>query len=250
MGTHPIFESDFDCLTDIEMVSDDEIVTINVGGHTFTTFRSSLLRFSNSILARMIKGQIPLRKDKDGNLFLDRDPNIFKYILEFLRSSKLVLNDETMGTILPQLMMEAEYFMIDPLIDQLRFRQERMNKRDVLLVWNEGGVIKFNCTDEDVLAQLDYLKPPIVGLKKTRSIATIQYDCDFLVAINHFINNGFTRPDIMSSKINYFWSGTYIPDRPPFTFLREGAPEEPSQYVTSTCPELELTSHELCKHES
>ena len=48
-----------------------------------------------------------------------------------------------MGTILPQLMMEAEYFMIDPLIDQLRFRQERMNKRDVLLVWNEGGVIKY-----------------------------------------------------------------------------------------------------------
>ena len=37
--------------------------------------------------------------------------------------------------------------------------------------------------------------------KKTRSIATIQYDCDFLVAINHFINNGFTRPDIMSSKV-------------------------------------------------
>ena len=61
---------------------------------------------------------------------------------------------------------------------------------------------RFNCTDEDVLAHLDYLKPPIVGLKKTRSIATIQYDCDFLVAINHFINNGFTRPDIMSSKVN------------------------------------------------
>ena len=60
---------------------------------------------------------------------------------------------------------------------------------------------RFNCTDEDVLAHLDYLKPPIVGLKKTRSIATIQYDCDFLVAINHFINNGFTRPDIMSSKV-------------------------------------------------
>ena len=39
----------------------------------------------------MIKGQIPLRKDKDGNLFLDRDPNIFKYILEFLRSSKVIL---------------------------------------------------------------------------------------------------------------------------------------------------------------
>lgn len=225
----------------IKLKNDDEIVKINVGGKCSTTFRSTLLRFSHSILARMITGQIPLRRDQDGNFFLDRDPNIFKYILDFLRSSKVVLSDEQMSGILPQLMQEAEYFMIDPLIDELRHRQARMNKRDVLLVWNEGGVIKFNCTDEDVLAQLDYLKPPIVGLKKTRSIATIQYDCDFLVAINHFINNGFTRPDIMSSKINYFWSGTYIPDRPPFTFLREGAPEEPSQYITSSFPEMDPT---------
>ena len=53
-----------------------------------------------------------------------------------------MLSDEQMSGILPQLMQEAEYFMIDPLIDELRYRQARMNKRDVLLVWNEGGVIK------------------------------------------------------------------------------------------------------------
>ena len=69
--------------------------------------------------------------------------NFIIYHLNKTLLLQLVLNDETMGTILPQLMMEAEYFMIDPLIDQLRFRQERMNKRDVLLVWNEGGVIKY-----------------------------------------------------------------------------------------------------------
>merc|ERR1711934_378546 len=237
MGTHPIFESDFDCLTVKIMktlLEDDEIVRINVGGVKFTTLRSTLLRHGHSILARMINGKIPPRRDSEGNAFLDRDPQIFKFILEFLRSSKVVISDDLIQGILPQLLHEAEYFMIDPLVEELRHRQARLNKRDVLLVWNEGGVIKFNCTDEDVLAQLDYLKPPIVGLKKTRSIATIQYDCDFLVAINHFINNGFTRPDIMSSKINYFWSGTYIPDRPPFTFLREGAPEEPSQYITTS----------------
>jgi len=176
-----------------------------------------------------------MRRDRDSKIFLDRDPNLFDFILQYLRSSKVDLTDDQVSQYLAQLIQEAEYFMIDPLLDQLRAIKNNLNKKDVLLVWNEGGVIKFNCTDEDVLAHLDYLKPPIVGLKKTRSIATIQYDCDFLVAINHFINNGFTRPDIMSSKINYFWSGTYIPDRPPFTFVREGAPDEPSQYITSSC---------------
>ena len=87
------------------IVEDDEIVRINVGGVKFTTlrvrskarsvcdayFQSTLLRYSHSILARMINGKIPPRRDSEGNAFLDRDPQIFKYILEFLRSSKVSL---------------------------------------------------------------------------------------------------------------------------------------------------------------
>ena len=88
---------------------DDEIITINVGGRHFTTFKvlkffiqkfllqssqifffqSTLLRFSHSILARMISGSIPMRKDREGRIFLDRDPNIFSFVLEYLRSSKV-----------------------------------------------------------------------------------------------------------------------------------------------------------------
>ena len=105
----------------------------------------------------MINGKIPPRRDSEGNAFLDRDPQIFKYILEFLRSSKVslrrfsdrlivcvqvVISDDLIQGILPQLLHEAEYFMIDPLVEELRHRQARLNKRDVLLVWNEGGVIK------------------------------------------------------------------------------------------------------------
>ena len=86
------------------LLEDDEIVRINVGGVKFTTlrvsgsllhvchayFQSTLLRYSHSILARMINGKIPPRRDSEGNAFLDRDPQIFKFILEFLRSSKVL----------------------------------------------------------------------------------------------------------------------------------------------------------------
>merc|ERR1711934_107468 len=135
MGTHPIFESDFDCLTVKIMktlLEDDEIVRINVGGVKFTTLRSTLLRYSHSILARMINGKIPPRRDSEGNAFLDRDPQIFKFILEFLRSSKVVISDDLIQGILPQLLHEAEYFMIDPLVEELRHRQARLNKKDAL----------------------------------------------------------------------------------------------------------------------
>jgi len=47
-----------------------------------------------------------------------------------------------MNQYLVQLIQEAEYLMIDPLLDELRSIKARLNKRDVLLVWNEGGVIK------------------------------------------------------------------------------------------------------------
>ncbi|CBY34672.1 unnamed protein product [Oikopleura dioica] len=83
------------------LLEDDEIVRINVGGIKFTTLRSTLLRYSHSILARMINGKIPPRRDSEGNAFLDRDPQIFKFILEFLRSSKVVISDDLVRLLEP-----------------------------------------------------------------------------------------------------------------------------------------------------
>ena len=67
---------------------------------------------------------------------------LFAFVLEFLRTSKVGLSDDQIGQYLEQLIQEAEYLMIDPLLAELRALKVRLNKRDVLLVWNEGGVIK------------------------------------------------------------------------------------------------------------
>ena len=83
-----------------------------------------------------------MSKDQEGRIFLDRDPMLFAFVLEFLRTSKVGLSDEQIGQYLEQLIQEAEYLMIDPLLAELRALKVRLNKRDVLLVWNEGGVIK------------------------------------------------------------------------------------------------------------
>ena len=90
----------------------------------------------------MILGSIPMSKDPEGRIFLDRDPILFSFVLEFLRTSKVGLSDDQIGQYLEQLIQEAEYLMIDPLLAELRALKVRLNKRDVLLVWNEGGVIK------------------------------------------------------------------------------------------------------------
>lgn len=69
-------ELQFYCL-DIE---NNEIVTINVGGTIFKTTRSTLeplLYFQNCM------------DNKNVNVFIDRDPELFGYILNYLRNSNL-----------------------------------------------------------------------------------------------------------------------------------------------------------------
>lgn len=66
-----------------------EIVRLNVGGHLFTTTKSTLKRFPTDALDKILR-----KHDKEGNVFVDRDGRMFQYILGFLRSGKLCLPDD------------------------------------------------------------------------------------------------------------------------------------------------------------
>lgn len=62
------------------------VVQLNVGGHLFTTFLSTLRKHPDSKLAELFSGQPKLRTDTQGRYFLDRDGSHFGAVLEFLRS--------------------------------------------------------------------------------------------------------------------------------------------------------------------
>ena len=42
---------------------------------------------------KIVKGEVPIIKDKDGNIFLDKNGAIFEYILDYLRDKELVYPD-------------------------------------------------------------------------------------------------------------------------------------------------------------
>ncbi len=42
---------------------------------------------------KIVKGEVPIIKDKDGNIFLDKNGAIFEYILDYLRDKQLVYPD-------------------------------------------------------------------------------------------------------------------------------------------------------------
>ncbi|XP_016130070.1 BTB/POZ domain-containing protein KCTD6-like isoform X1 [Sinocyclocheilus grahami] len=94
-----------------------DTVTLNVGGQLYTTSLSTLQRYPDSMLGAMFRGDFPTTRDTQGNYFIDRDGPLFRYILNFLRTSKLTLPCDFKETEL--LRKEADFYQIEPLIQCL-----------------------------------------------------------------------------------------------------------------------------------
>ncbi|XP_049916270.1 BTB/POZ domain-containing protein KCTD21-like [Epinephelus moara] len=92
-------------------------VSLNVGGEIYTTTLDTLTRCRDSMLGAMFTGQIPLLRDNRGNVFIDRDGKVFRYILNYLRSSSLDLPDGFSELAL--LRREVDFFQIRPLLDEI-----------------------------------------------------------------------------------------------------------------------------------
>lgn len=93
------------------------IVDVNVGGHVYTTSLASLTRFPDSMLGVMFSGRRVVAMDSRGSFFIDRDGPMFRYVLNFLRSSKLNLPNNFQE--FDQLMEEADFYQIPQLVDAL-----------------------------------------------------------------------------------------------------------------------------------
>lgn len=82
------------------------IVYLNVGGCSFTTRRDTLRQgfFSGLVESIMEDGM---------EVFVDRDPTHFRYILNWLRGSKCLPEDDQTLT---ELMWEADFYALDDMV--------------------------------------------------------------------------------------------------------------------------------------
>lgn len=92
-------------------LTNEQIIQLNVGGHKYQSFYSTLTKYPETMLSAMF-----LFKPKDSlsnEIFIDRDGEIFKYILNYLRDGQILLPPSK--ELLQRLLFEAEYFQIKPL---------------------------------------------------------------------------------------------------------------------------------------
>jgi len=97
-------------------------VVLDIGGTHYSTSCSTLTKYPDSLLGVMFSGNHDLdsMKSSDGSFFIDRDGARFKYILDYLRDGKEVVesfpksHEELLG-----LLREAKYYQLEGLVSAL-----------------------------------------------------------------------------------------------------------------------------------
>lgn len=96
-----------------------EIVRLNIGGTSYTTTKQTLRREPESFFPKILKpGGIEENSDvagllPDGTYFVDRDGELFVYILDYMRTGKLLLPDNFKET--ARLREEVLFYQLDEL---------------------------------------------------------------------------------------------------------------------------------------
>jgi hypothetical protein len=109
--------------------NNNDIIRLNVGGQHFITSRVTLCAVEGSLLANMFRSDSnfapPIEIDGGGGgggeVFLDRNPISFGYILDYLRDGCRVMvdlpsNNNDEEALLQRLLTDADYFGLEGLV--------------------------------------------------------------------------------------------------------------------------------------
>ena len=97
--------------------SGDQKIGLNVGGKIYQTTRATLTSEPGSFFCAMLSGETQTQRDEHGRYVIDRDGEIFRYVLDFLRSGNLVLPSHNWFQN-GELSREARFFELPVLHDQ------------------------------------------------------------------------------------------------------------------------------------
>ncbi|CAI2348287.1 unnamed protein product [Caenorhabditis sp. 36 PRJEB53466] len=98
------------------------IIKLDIGGTLFTTTISTLSRY-DSMLRTMLTTEVPVTKDEQECVFIDRDSRHFRFILNFLRDGHVVLPESIREV--KEILAEARYYLLQPLIELCEERLEQ-----------------------------------------------------------------------------------------------------------------------------
>ena len=137
----------------------------------------------------MFRGNITLSTDGDGYYFIDRCGHIFQYILQFLRSGKLVLPKGFCE--LELLQEEASFYQIEDLISTINnHKSEKEEEYDHVLLFCKAHYEAYSDFDSGTDLKL-YRTTPSPGDTRYYSEHSLQPQSNSESAIRSYLQNDF-----------------------------------------------------------
>ena len=105
-------------LMDRKFIFNGPRIVLDVGGTHYSTSRSTLTKYPESMLGVMFSGRHDLKtmQCKDGSFFIDRDGTCFRHILNYLRDGEEVVESFPKSPdALSELIREAKFYQLDDL---------------------------------------------------------------------------------------------------------------------------------------
>ena len=138
----------------------DKWIKLNVGGQQFMTSKSTLEKEPESMICRMVFGELPSLKDENGAILIDRSPKYFDAILNYLRMGEIQLDHDVN---VEALIQEAKFYGIMSLVEKYEHN---------LVLWVIFGRISGECiTDKlDTSKFVEELSKSLAHLGNVRSV--------------------------------------------------------------------------------
>lgn len=112
----------------------EDVIVLNVGGKLISTTKATLTSEKESMLFAMFSDRYKLTSDKDGYIFIDRNPKYFKIILEFLRTRQFFgLENVDIKQLNAELEFFAFPFRITSCNNSIRYLKQESNQIYVLV---------------------------------------------------------------------------------------------------------------------
>ena len=182
-------------------VNNDDIIQLNVGGQKFTTTRFTLRQVNGSLLDTMFSRNWThgLKRDQDGAIVLDFNPEHFGWILNYLRAKKISTPEKL--PVFPKVPQdERKNFNI--LLKYLGLSVDRFYMRSSKVSLQENGIVAVHDSTQShtyVLGENVYQSGTIRFKLKLESFQN-----------NHWIMVGIVKADVVpKSQNSYISRGTY-----------------------------------------
>jgi len=147
-------------------VDTEDVIRLNVAGVDMSVLRKTLTSVPGSMLEAMFSGRHQLQKDDSGRYFLNRNPDLFKKVIGYLRDGEMKLPSyDTKGNVTRQAVLAEFDFFCIPVEKELQSKEaKRFLKR--------RNIVEYKTIDcDDWLWCLDVYQNKILSGTRNNSIS-------------------------------------------------------------------------------